>query len=92
MTQAVLPYDKEQIEQWLVRRFLQAPGMTRADIDVERPFTDYPFDSVAAAAISSELSVWLGYDLPITAFWDYPSIASLSTALAEHGGKEGEFL
>lgn len=91
MNPTVIDHRQEQIEHWLVQRFLQVPEATPADIDLDRPFTDYPFDSVIAVAISQDLSTWLQCDLPITVFWDYPSISSLSRALAEQAGKGGDF-
>lgn len=89
MNAVVDPLRQEQIEHWLVQRFLQVPGTTPAEIALDRPFTDYAFDSVIAVAIGRDLSDWLGQDLPITVFWDHPSIASLAQALAAHDGQGG---
>ena len=53
MNPVVDPLRQEHIEHWLVQRFLQVPGTTPAEIALDRPFTDYAFDSVIAVAISS---------------------------------------
>ncbi|QQP94977.1 acyl carrier protein [Lysobacter enzymogenes] len=77
--------DQEEIARWLSARVARASGVEPAQIDRERAFTDYAFDSVVAVSIATELSGWLRRELPITVFWDCPSIAQLSAAL---GGGE----
>lgn len=72
---------REEIENWLVQRFAQIAQVTSGEIDVERPFADYELDSAVAVTVSQELSVQVGQALPITLFWEYPTIASLSSAM-----------
>ena len=81
MNDSTKTYTQEQIEDWLVQRFSQISAVTAAEIDIDRPFIDYQLDSAVAVTVSNELSSWLGYKLPITLFWEYPSISSLSCAL-----------
>lgn len=82
MTDLVLLETQEAIADWLVQRFAQLAEVAPADIDIERPFADYQLDSAVAVTVSQELSERTGRDLPITLFWEYPSIGSLSCALA----------
>lgn len=84
MTEISHTYSDQQIEQWLVQRFSQISDVPAADIEVDRPFVDYELDSAVAVTLSTELSRWLGSELPITLFWEYPSISSLSSALGTH--------
>ena len=55
--------------------------MPADQIDATRPFVDYHLDSAVAVTVTRELGAWLSQDLPITLFWEYPNIDSLSAAL-----------
>lgn len=81
MTDIVLLQSQESIEEWLVHRFAGLADLSPADIDVNRPLADYQLDSAVAVTVSMELSARIGRDLPITLFWEYPTIGSLSSAL-----------
>lgn len=81
MTDTVLLLNKEAIENWLVQRFSQLADVSPDEIDIDRPFADYQLDSAVAVTVSRELSRQVGRDLPITLFWEYPTIGSLSSAL-----------
>jgi acyl carrier protein len=70
-----------EIEDWLVQRFAQLADVPNDEIELERPFADYRLDSAVAVTVARELAVWLGRELPITVFWEYPTIASLARAL-----------
>jgi len=72
---------QEEIESWLVQRFAQISQVGANDIDVDRPFADYELDSAVAVTVSQELSAQVGQTLPITLFWEYPTIASLASAI-----------
>jgi acyl carrier protein len=85
MTEIVQLNTQEEIANWLVRRFAQLAQVGPAEIDVERPFADYELDSAVAVTVSQELSAQVGKSLPITLFWEYPTIASLSSALGMDG-------
>jgi acyl carrier protein len=85
MTATVQLSTQEAIASWLVQRFAQIAQVGPSAIDVERPFADYELDSAVAVTVSQELSAQVGHTLPITLFWEYPSIASLSSALGTDG-------
>jgi acyl carrier protein len=72
---------KDSIEYWLVQRFAQLADVPAESIDVERPFADYQLDSAVAVTVSRELGAQVGRDLPITLFWEYPTIDTLAAAL-----------
>lgn len=74
---------QDAIEQWLVQRFAQLADVPVQSIDIERPFADYQLDSAVAVTVSLELGAKVGRDLPITLFWEYPTIGSLSAALCQ---------
>jgi acyl carrier protein len=75
-----------EIEHWLVARFAQLANVEPSEIDSDRPFSDYALDSSVAVTVTAEFSGWLGKELTITLFWEYPTIRSLSSALAEVEG------
>jgi acyl carrier protein len=75
--------DKAAIVGWLVAKFALITGGDEADIDVERPFADYALDSSVAVSVAAELGLWVGQELSVTLFWEFPSIAELADALAD---------
>ncbi|MDK2122755.1 acyl carrier protein [Parachitinimonas caeni] len=81
MTTTELLQGHEAIEDWLVQRFAQLAEVSPDDIDLDRPFADYQLDSAVAVTVSREFGAWLGKELSITLFWEYPTIRSLAAAL-----------
>ena len=75
----------EDIEDWLIARFSQITDVAPDQIDVNRPFVDYRLDSALAVTLSREFSDWLGRELPITLFWEHPTIRSLALAVVDEG-------
>jgi acyl carrier protein len=69
------------IECWLVERFAQLANVEPSEIDSDRPFSDYALDSSVAVTVTAEFSRWLGSELAITLFWEYPTIRSLAAGL-----------
>jgi acyl carrier protein len=72
----------DEIEHWLITRFAEALNVEPERIDVTSPITDYQIDSSAAVTVTNELSEWLGASLPVTLFWEYPTMRSLAVDLA----------
>ncbi|GAA1980822.1 phthiocerol type I polyketide synthase PpsA [Nocardiopsis rhodophaea] len=58
-------------------------GDEAATLDVHRPFTEQGLDSVMTMAIRRRLQKRFGLRLPAAVLWDYPTIASVSSHLAE---------
>ncbi|AFE06196.1 hypothetical protein COCOR_05112 [Corallococcus coralloides DSM 2259] len=77
---------REQVENWLVNRIAEVAGLSQDAVDIQSPFVDYRLDSAVAVTVTAEFSRWLGRELPITAFWEYPTIQSLAGAVASDGG------
>ena len=74
------PSDAESLAEWMTRRLAGAIGIDPTEIDPDEPFARYGLDSVKAAHFAGELATIVGRDVPLTLFWDYPSI----TAMARH--------
>lgn len=70
-----------EIEEWLVERLSVAAGVSVDVFDIQLPFVDYQIDSSVAVTLAFELSEWLGVELPVTVFWEYPSVLLLSEVL-----------
>lgn len=73
---------QDDIESWLVARFAAFAELDQDDVDVDRPFQEYRLDSSVAATLTLELAQWVGAELPVTLFWEHPTIHKLSVALA----------
>ncbi|WP_394821444.1 acyl carrier protein [Pendulispora albinea] len=73
--------DRGAIEEWLVDKMASIANLSRDEVDVGRPFADFQLDSSVAVSVTNQLSVWLDRELPITLFWEYPTIAVLAGAL-----------
>ena len=71
------------VESWLIQQFSQLSQMEPESIELDRPFVDYNLDSSVAVSLAQELGRKLGAPLPVTLFWEYPTIRSLAAALSE---------
>lgn len=78
----------EEAESWLVARISAVSGLPEGEIDIDSPFVDYQLDSAVAVTVTSEFSRWLGRELPITTFWEHPTIRSLAKAVAEESSSQ----
>lgn len=73
---------REDIESWLTSRFAEIAALDRAQIDLDEPLAQYRFDSSVAVSVTGDLSSWLGRELPVTLFWEHPTIRTLASVLA----------
>jgi acyl carrier protein len=73
---------REDIEHWLTSKFAEIAELARAQIDLDEPLERYRFDSSVAVSVTGDLSSWLGRELPVTLFWEHPTIRALVSALA----------
>lgn len=72
---------REEIERWLIER-IASLSASRADaIGIDRPFADFALDSALVISVTNELSRWLGKELSVTLFWEYPTIEELAKNL-----------
>ena len=72
----------ERIESWLLDWLVQRCGISRKEVDLEKPFAEYGVDSLAAVELGHELEEWLGITLTATVAWNYPTPRTLSHYLA----------
>lgn len=71
------------IQTWLVEKIAHRLKVPESKIDVERYFDEFGLDSTEALVLSGELEKWLGVEIPTTALWYHPTIASLSQYIAD---------
>jgi acyl-CoA synthetase (AMP-forming)/AMP-acid ligase II/acyl carrier protein len=80
------PLEGESLESWMTRKLAVAVGVDQSEIDPAEPFARYGLDSVKAASLAGDIGAHLAREIPLTLFWDYPSI----TALARHLSKPAD--
>lgn len=83
MTVSVPSRSKRDVEQRLTEMVGSRLGVPAADVDVDQFFDDFGLDSTEALVLAGELESWIGMELPTTALWYHPTIADLSTFIAE---------
>ncbi|UOM34324.1 AMP-binding protein [Acuticoccus sp. I52.16.1] len=64
---------------WLAERL----DIEAAALDPERPFVEYGVDSILGVALARDLGASLQLDLDPTLVWQYPSLNTLASAIAE---------
>lgn len=74
---------EEEIQTWLISHLTMYLKIPPDEIDIQESFAAYGLDSAVAVSITSELAEWIGFELEITLFWEYPNIETLAQYLAE---------
>ncbi|MFI8356846.1 SDR family NAD(P)-dependent oxidoreductase [Streptomyces cyaneofuscatus] len=70
--------DLEETQGQLAEHIARTLGRGEADLDPERPFTEYGVDSIILVELVSTLNDQLGIDLGTTALFDHPTLAALA--------------
>lgn len=78
-----------EVERWLVERIAEMVELEPSEIDVRIPFEHYGLDSRSVTSMAGELEESLGFELPATLLWDYPTIAEVAEFLAEEYAQDG---
>ena len=84
MTQITNPaHSRQDISQRLTEMVGARMGVPADQVSVDQYFDDFGLDSTEALVLAGELESWIGFELPTTALWYHPTIAELSTFIAE---------
>lgn len=75
-------HDTQAIQSFLLARIASMLEMDASAIDPRQPFTYYGLGSVQAVSLTGDLETFLNRKLSPTLAWDYPTIESLSSFLA----------
>ncbi len=73
----------DDAQNWLVDKLATRLQVEPGTIDVEQYFDEFDLDSTEALILAGELEKWLGFELEATALWYHPTIAALSSHIAE---------
>jgi acyl transferase domain-containing protein/acyl-CoA synthetase (AMP-forming)/AMP-acid ligase II/NADPH:quinone reductase-like Zn-dependent oxidoreductase/thioesterase domain-containing protein/acyl carrier protein/SAM-dependent methyltransferase/short-subunit dehydrogenase len=74
---------------WLLEVVAMVLDVPRDRIDASKPFVDLGVDSAAAVRLAAELERRIGWPVPVTALFTYPTVALLHEHLAELMSSEG---
>jgi acyl carrier protein len=72
-----------EIQAWLVIELARLVKCKPAEIDPRQPFVRYGLGSAQGLELAAKLEDWVGFRLPPTLVWDYPTIEAVSRQLAE---------
>ena len=72
----------EEIQGWLVNKLASLLQMDPSLIDVREHLAGYGMGSLQMVQLASDLEEWIGYELPATLAWDYPTIEELTVFLS----------
>lgn len=71
------------VEQWLVDKIAIRAEIDPAGIGPDQYFDEFALDSTEALVLAGELEEWLGFEIPPTTLWYYPTIALLAEHVAD---------
>ncbi|MBH8563711.1 AMP-binding protein [Nostoc sp. CENA67] len=74
---------EQEIQTWLISHLAMYLKIPPDEIDIQEFFAAYGLDSAVAVSLTGELAQWIGCELEITLFWEYPNIETLAQYLAE---------
>ena len=72
-----------EIQSWLVAELARLVKCKPNEIDPRQPFVRYGLGSAQGLELAAKLEDWIGFRLPPTLIWDYPTIEAVSRQLAE---------
>jgi acyl-CoA synthetase (AMP-forming)/AMP-acid ligase II/acyl carrier protein len=72
----------KSIQKWLIALLDREWKIPSKTIDLQKPFAYYGIDSVMAVNLSQELEDWLERPIEATIVWNFPTIESLASHLA----------
>jgi acyl carrier protein len=81
------PGDRQEITQiignWMTDWLVARAGVDPANIDHQRPFSDYGLDSMTGVELCSDIEDWS--DIAVTPLdaWNHPTVADMSAYIAE---------
>jgi len=72
-----------EIQAWLISYLVELLEIDPKQVDVTVSFARYGLDSATAIGLTGDLEDWLGYELAPTILYDYPTVETLASHLAE---------
>ncbi|MEU7580442.1 acyltransferase domain-containing protein [Streptomyces sp. NPDC041068] len=78
--------DSHAITDFLLSRVVDLLDVSKDTVDRWAPMHRYGMDSLKAATLAASLSEFLGWKVPVTWMWQYPTVDELSRALTDGPG------
>jgi acyl carrier protein len=75
-------FSVEEIEQRIVAEFCKRLRLSPQAVDVNAPIIRYGLESPDGVALTEDLARWTGLPVPMTLFWDHPTIREAATFVA----------
>ncbi|MBI4852599.1 MAG: AMP-binding protein [Acidobacteria bacterium] len=75
---------KDFIKQWIKEWTSKKTGIEIKDIQMDKEFTHYGFDSLAGVTMAQDLEDVLGFPIPPTITWDYPTLNKATDYIYEN--------
>ncbi len=76
-------FSASKIESWLLAQIADKLEVPVEELDRQKPFAHYGFDSKDLVTFSGDLESYFGLRLSPTLLWKYPNVSALSQYLAE---------
>jgi|ADGO01.1.fsa_nt_gi Acyl carrier protein len=76
-----------KVSEWLVARLAKSLRMAAEDVDASATFSQLGVSSLQAVELVTELEDEFGIELPVTLFYDYPTVQAVARHVA--GALEG---
>ncbi|WP_330460398.1 acyltransferase domain-containing protein [Streptomyces sp. NBC_00820] len=83
MPQRHAAQDSYAITEFLISHVVELMDLSKDAVDRWTPMHQYGLDSANLSALAAALSEFLGWKVPVTWMWQYPTIDELSRALAD---------
>ena len=74
-------FEFPELQSLLVKLLARELRVDPRSIDVNRPFTQYGLDSIAAVTLVGDLEDALSIELSSTLLWDYPTVNAMAVRL-----------
>lgn len=72
------------VSAWLVNYISSLLDITKEQVTLDKPFSRFGLDSASIAAMTGELSQWLGTEIDPSIAYDYATINKISDYLSHH--------
>ncbi|MFE3882233.1 acyltransferase domain-containing protein [Streptomyces lydicus] len=83
MSQEYAARDVHAVSEFLLSRVVELLDLPKGAVDRWAPMHQYGLDSLKLTTLATSLSEFLGWKVPVTWMWQYPTLDELSRALVE---------
>jgi acyl carrier protein len=73
----------ETIQTWLSAEVAELLSLAPGEIEAQEPFANYGLSSMTGVLLAGDIEEWLGIKIDPVVAWDYPTVESLASYLAD---------